>query len=123
MKNDRKAVDVIMKSGFIPHSIERLKKKTVRGEGEEGGETEGVSMREKTLLLRVIEKIVERRRWEGETEELERIADEIENECIKEIERIEEEEERRGEIEEERESELDEWIELKGVARSVSHIV
>ena len=105
MKGDRKSVEVIMKSVFIPHSLERLKKRTVRGENEEGGETEGVSMREKTLILRVIEKVLQRRGFDGGTEELGRIADKIEDECIEEIERIEEEEERRGRMEEEEERE------------------
>ena len=122
MKADRKSIEVIMKSGLIPHSLERLKKRTVRGE-KEGGEKEGVSMREKMLILRVIEKVLQRRGFDGETEELGRVADEIENECIEEIERIEEEEERGGTMEEERERELDEWIEMKRLAGSVSTMV
>ena len=123
MKRDRKDVGVIMKSGFITHSMERLKKRTVRGESEEGGDNEGVTIREKTLLLTVIEMIMQRRGFDGDIGEMGRIADEIENECIEEIEKIREEEERRGGLEEEKERELDEWIEMKRLAGSISTLL
>ena len=55
MKKDRKTIEVIIKSGFITHSIERLKKKTLRRVNTERVEREGVSVREKTTLLTVIE--------------------------------------------------------------------
>ena len=88
MKKDRNDLGVMMKRAFLTHAIERLKQKTILEVGEEGGDREGVSLREKTLLLGVIENIIQRSGWDGETEELGRIADGIENECIQDYKRL-----------------------------------
>ena len=101
MKRDRKIIDVIVKSGFITHSIARLKKTTIRGEREEGENNEGVTLREKILLLTVIEIMMQRKGWDGSEEEIGRISDDIENECIEHIESMQETEEKRGRIEDE----------------------
>ena len=99
-----------------------MKKKTLRGCGGDDGDREGVSVREKRLLLAVIEKVIRRRGWEGNEEGLGRLADEIEKEANDRIEELRGEEEAKGRLEEEEEKEMDDWDELGKIAGIVSHM-
>ena len=81
MKRDPKSAEVIGSSGIMEHCMRELEKRTiVECSKKSSRREEGVSIREKTLMMSIMKMVVRRRQGQGDEEQLGKIADEIENE-------------------------------------------